>query len=90
MIDSVLSFSWADWKTVAVMMLGFGVAAALSFLSARVNDKPYDEVWPEVRGAILFSLIGVGVMGWWLRRWVRRDLLPRKRRLEALLKEFDG
>lgn len=89
-IDSVLSFSWADWKNVAVVVLGFGVAVALSFLGARINDKPYDEAWAEVRGAILFSLIGFGVVGWWLRRLVRRDLRPRKRRLEALLKALDG
>jgi multisubunit Na+/H+ antiporter MnhB subunit len=90
LIDPFTSFSWADWKNVAVVILGFGAAAALSFLAARVNDKPYDEAWAEVRGAILFGLIGFGVVGWYLRRLVRRDLGPRKRRLEALLKELDG
>jgi len=90
MIDPFLTFSWADWKNVAVVMLGFGVAAALSFLGARINDKPYDEAWAMVRGAILCSLIAFGIVGWWLRRWVRRDLLPRKRRLEELLKELDA
>jgi hypothetical protein len=90
LIDPFTSFSWADWKNVAVVILGFGAAAALSFLAARVNDKPYDEAWAEVRGAILFGLIGFGVVGWYLRRLVRRDLMPRKRRLEALLKELDG
>lgn len=89
LIDPFTGFSW-DRKNVVVTMLGFGVAAALSFLAARINDKPYDEAWHEVRGAILYSLIGFGIVGWWLRRWVRRDLAPRKRRLEALLKELDG
>ena len=90
MMDPFLTFSWADWKNVAMVMLGFGVAGAINFLAARVNDKPYDEAWAEVRGAILGSLIVFGVVGWSLRRFVRRDLLPRKRRLEALLKELDG
>ena len=90
LIDPFTSFSWADWKNVTVVILGLGGAAALSFLAARINDKPYDEAWHEVRGAILYSLIGFGIVGWWLRRWVRRDLAPRKRRLESLLKEFDG
>ena len=90
LIDPFLTFSWGDLKNVAVVMLGFGASATLAFLAARINDKTYDEAWAEVRGAILFSLIGAGVVGWWLRRSVRRDLLPRKRRLEALLKELDA
>jgi O-antigen/teichoic acid export membrane protein len=89
MIDPFVTFSW-DRKNVAIVILGFGLSAALAFLGARVSDKPYDEAWAVVRGAILFGLIGFGVVGWLLRRLVRRDLLPRKRRLEALLKEFDG
>ena len=90
MIDPFLTFSWAHRKNVAIFVLGFGLSAALAFQAARINDKPYDEAWAEVRGAMLFGLIGFGVVGWLLRRLVRRDLAPRKRRLEALLKEFDG
>jgi O-antigen/teichoic acid export membrane protein len=90
MIDPFLTFSWVDRKNVAIFVLGFGVAAAINFLAARINDKPYEEAWLWVRGGILYSLIGIGIVGWWLRRWVRRDLAPRKRRLEALLKELDG
>ena len=89
LIDSWMGFSW-NRKSVAVTVLGFGVAAALNFLASRINDKPYDEAWLVVRGGILYSLVGMGIVGWWLRRWVRRDLAPRRRRLEALLKELDG
>jgi hypothetical protein len=43
-----------------------------------------------VGGGILYSFIAIGIVGWWLRRLWRRDLAPRRRRLEALLKELDG
>jgi hypothetical protein len=81
---------YVGYRTQTLRVQGFGVSAALAFVAARINDKPYDQAWAEVRGAILFSPIGVGAVGWYLRRMVRRDLAPRKRRLEALLKEFDG
>jgi O-antigen/teichoic acid export membrane protein len=90
MMDPFLTFSWGDRKNVAIVMLGFGCSAALAFVAARINDKPYDEAWAMVRGAILYSVIAFVVVGWLLRRLVRRDLRPRKRRLEALLKELDG
>ena len=89
LIDSWMSFSW-NRKNVTIAVLGFGVAAALNFLGARINDKPYEEAWRAVGGSILYSLIGFGIVGWSLRRWVRLDLAPRRRRLEALLKELDG
>ena len=89
-IDPFVRFSWANSKVVAIMVLGFGVAAAVSFLSARINHMHYEEAWLMVRGGILYSLISIGIVGWWLRRMWRRDLAPRRRRLEALLKELDG
>lgn len=89
MVDPFVTFSW-DRKNAVIVILGFGLSAALVFLGARANDKPYDEAWAAVRGAILFGLVGFGVVGWLLRRLVRQDLLPRKRRLEALLEELDA
>ena len=89
-IDPFVRFSWADRKVVAIMVLGFGVATAISFLGARINHKPFEEAWRVVGGGILYSLVGIGIVGWWLRRLWRRDLAPRRRRLEALLKEFEG
>src|SRR5262245_2662525 len=89
-IDPFVRFSWANSKVVAIMVLGFGVAAAVTFLGARINHKPYEEAWRMVGGVILYSLIAIGIVGWRLRRMWRRDLAPRRRRLEALLKELDG
>jgi len=89
-IDPFVRFSWANSKVVAIMVLGFGVAAAISFLGARINHMPFEEAWLMVRGGILYSLIAIGIVGWRLRRLWRRDLAPRRRRLEALLKELDG
>ena len=77
-------------KLMAPAMLALVASAALAFISARINEKPYDESWRPVVRAILVALIAGGVGRWWQRRSVRRDLAPRKRRLEALLKEFDG
>jgi hypothetical protein len=94
-IDPFMINPWATRadraKVVSIYMLALVVVAALGFLSARVNGhKPLDEAWRGAVGTILISLIGVGVTGLWLRHWVRRIGAPRKRRLEALLKEFDG
>jgi hypothetical protein len=36
----------------------------------------------ELTERILYSLTGIGIVGWRLRRWVRPDLAPRRRRLE--------
>jgi hypothetical protein len=39
---------------------------------------------------IVWIGINVGASLWWQLRSVRRDLLPRKHRLEALLEELDA
>ena len=56
----------------------------------RINEKAFSD-----DGYMLVSLIFVGAWSvavgvWEQRRQVQRDVLPRKHRLEALLKELDG
>jgi hypothetical protein len=58
----------------------------------RVNlepNEPFDRWGPFVRMIVFFAVI-LGAVVWATRRSVQRDVLPRKRRLEALLKELDA
>jgi len=71
-----------------------GWSVAVFFATLRINKTPISDVWSNPR--ILF--IGVGIISvcaigctfgiWWERRLVKWELLPRKRQLETLLKEF--
>jgi hypothetical protein len=77
--------------TVSLISI-FVFATAFRLAIVRVNlnpDEPFDD-WPRfVRGILIFAVFWVAGR-WAVRRAVRRDTLPRKRRLEALLKELDG
>jgi O-antigen/teichoic acid export membrane protein len=95
LIDRFMINPWATRagraKAVPIFMLSLVLVAAIGFMSARVNEhKPYDDALRSAVGTILIGLFGGWVAGLWLRRWNRRIGAPRKRRLEALLKEFDG
>jgi hypothetical protein len=94
MIDPYLIKPWTmrvgRAKVLALIMMGLIFDAALGFIVPRLSNKPYDLAWRTAVIATLFGLLGGAVAYWLQRRWVRRDLMPRKRRLEALLKEFDG
>ncbi len=56
----------------------------------RINNEPFSTQWPLIVGfivsSVFWSLLTVGLQ----RRRVRRELMPRKLRLEALLKDLDG
>jgi peptidoglycan/LPS O-acetylase OafA/YrhL len=74
---------------VSVLLGGVGGIAIL-LLGYRVNEKPFSD-----DGYLLFSMIVTCVVlpvaaGVWEIRRQARDLLPRKARLEALLKEIDA
>src|SRR5690606_38208304 len=95
LIDPFMINPWATRagraQAVPIFMLSLVLMAAIGFMSARVNgNNPYDEALRSAVGTILIGLFGGWVAGLWLRRWNRRIGAPRKRRLEALLKEFDG
>jgi hypothetical protein len=68
----------------------FVCVTAFLLASWQFNRKPFSD-----DGYLLVSLIVVcaysaAISAWQVRRSVQRDLLPRRRRLEALLKELDA
>jgi membrane protein implicated in regulation of membrane protease activity len=80
-------------RQVSVFFIAMWLSGlAIRIAGTRVNleiSEPFD-VWPAiVRMTLTFAVCWV-ISLWAVRRSVRRDLLPRKRRLEMLLKEFDG
>ena len=69
---------------VAAAVCGMAIYVA----SRRINDVAYNEDWPILLGLIFLCAFSLGHRR--RRRSVQRDILPRKRRLEALLKELDA
>lgn len=68
----------------------FVCGIAILLAAWRVNNEPFRTQWHWIVGGILFSGVMSVVTVWLQRRRVRRELLPRKHRLEELLKELDG
>jgi hypothetical protein len=77
---------------LGVLLLPIVCAFAMILASWRINGRSFNDVWLSVPIVfmICWSIICVGGTFWWVRRTVQRKSLPRKRRLEALLKELDG
>jgi len=74
---------------VSVLLGGIGGTAIL-LLGYRVNQKPLSDDGYLLIGMILTCVILPVAGGVWELRRQARELLPRKRRLEALLKELEG
>lgn len=70
-------------------------SVAFFYAIVRINQKPFSDPWTDARiwvmfvGSHLLVALLVVVSIWIQRRWVQRELSPRQRRLEALLKELD-
>jgi hypothetical protein len=74
---------------LVIVLLGGLCPAAIIFLGMRVNDKSIsDDGYLVVTS--LFMCVWSVVLGVWTLRHQARALLPRKRRIEDLLKELDG
>jgi hypothetical protein len=67
-------------------------AFAIILGSWRVTGRSFSDPWLSLPIAfmICWGILMVGGSLWWTRRVVQRKVLPRKRRLEELLKELDA
>ena len=65
-------------------------ATAIILAGWRINNEPFRTEWFWIVGAIVVCALGSAAGVWEQRRRMERDLWPRKRRLEALLKELDA
>jgi hypothetical protein len=86
--DAVTS---ARGTSVLVILLVGGIApAAIVLLTWRVNDKSISDDGYMLVQLLIWCVLSVAFCVRQLRRHVKRDILPRKHQLEALLKELDG
>ena len=74
---------------VSVLLGGVGGIAIL-LLGYRVNQKPFSDDGYMLFSTILMCVVLPVAAGVWAIRRQAREVLPRKRRLEALLKELDA
>ena len=77
--------------SVLVLVLMGGICpTVILILGHRVNQKLISDDGYMIITLIIICVWSVASSVWELRRSVQRDILPRKRRLEALLKEIDA
>jgi peptidoglycan/LPS O-acetylase OafA/YrhL len=74
---------------VSVLLGGVGGIAIL-LLGYRVNDKPFSDDGYLLFSTIVFCVLFPVAAGVWTIRRQAQEVVPRKRRLEALLKELDA
>ena len=90
-LDSVATMSRLA-SLVCMLLLPIVSAFAIILASWRINGRSFSDPWLSlpIVFMICWSILCVGGTLWWTRRVLQRKTLPRKRRLEALLKELDG
>ena len=74
---------------VSVLLWGICPTAIL-LLIHRINDKFISDDGYMLVTLTFILVWSVASSVWWYRRRLQRDVLPRKRRLEALLKDLDA
>ena len=77
---------------MAFLLLPIVVAFTIILASWRIHGRSFGDVGLllPIGFQIVWTVICVGGILLWVRRVTQRKTLPRKRRLEALLKELDG
>ena len=90
-LDYAVTMSGLAWL-LGTVLLPIVSAFTIILASWRINGRSFSDPWLSlpIVFMICWSIICVGVGLWWARRVVQRKTLPRKRRLEALLKELDA
>jgi hypothetical protein len=77
--------------TLVTVLLGGIGGIAILLLGYRINQKSVsDDGYMLVSTILMCVVLPVAIGVWQVRRSVQRELLPRKRRLEELLKELDA
>lgn len=76
---------------LGTVLLPIVCALAIILAGWRINDRPFSDarLWRPIVFMVCWIAVTVGASFWWQNRSVQRKLLPRRRRLETLLKEFD-
>ena len=79
-------------KLITFLLPSIVVAFAIILSSWRIHGRSFRDVGLSlpIGFMIVWSILCVGGTFLWTRRVVRRRTLPRKRRLEELLRELDG
>jgi peptidoglycan/LPS O-acetylase OafA/YrhL len=77
-------------SVLVVALMGGVCPVAILLLGWRVNDKSISDDGYMLVMLLVVCVWSVANSVWEQRRSVQRDILPRKRRLEALLKELDA
>ena len=77
-------------NVLATVAMGGICPAAIVVFGWRINQKSVSDDGYMIVSLILLCIWCAASGVWELRRQVQRDILPRKRRLEALLKELEA
>ena len=75
---------------LVLVMMGGICPIALVILGLRVNQQSFSDNGFLAVSMIFICVGSVAAGVWEIRRQVQKDVLPRKHRLEGLLKELDG
>ncbi|MEO6005013.1 MAG: hypothetical protein ABIZ04_01190 [Opitutus sp.] len=74
---------------LVIVLMGGICPIALHLALSRINEKPISDDGYMLVSLILMPVFGVALGVWLLRHSVQKDILPHKRRLEAVLKELN-
>jgi hypothetical protein len=87
LLDYQIGQTWRPGGVLLAMLPVLVGAIAIILAAWRVNNEPFD--WWLHGASILFVVFSVIIGAWSERRKAERATLPRKRRLEALLRQLD-